>query len=165
MHDHHAHEAMMMTPAFLVDGCARCAELANEPLGLDTSQIAALWPVMVRHYSGKWREVPEDTRRPCSRAEEEACRQLYRTAVFLERFAGVNPWTWPIPPDPDRVVWESVDTAHLVALRGRLDREVEHRLMRSLGRLPSRLDGVDEADESGKVVNMDIHRHAAGGEG
>lgn len=165
MHDHRAHEAMMMTEAFLVDGCARCAELSAAPLGLDTHHIAALWPVMVRHFSGSWRLAPEGTRRPLSLAEEEACRQLYRIAVFLERFAGVDPWVWPIPPNPERVDWAGIDTARLVVLRGRLDREVEHRLMRQLAR-PTHLDKVDEADESGKVVDMDNHRKAAaGGEG
>lgn len=162
MHDHHAHEAMMMTPAFLVDGCARCAELATDPLGLDTTHIAALWPVMVRHYSGHWREVPEDTRAPLSRAEADACRQLYTIAVFLERFAGVNPWAWPIAPAHGRIDWQAMWTEQLLDLRRAADQEVSRRLR---GRLGAPTAPIDPVDESCKVVNMDNHRAAAGGEG
>lgn len=75
-------------PGVLADGCDRCAEHAKEPmlLSLDQEKMQRLWAEMiaVEHGSG----TPEYV----TAADAEAGKQLYRIAVWLERYAEIDPW-------------------------------------------------------------------------
>jgi hypothetical protein len=70
----------------LADGCDRCEEHAEQPmlLELDRDKMAAMWDVMVAAEHGSGRYATE--------AEATAGKQLYRVAVWLERYALINPW-------------------------------------------------------------------------
>lgn len=73
-------------PGLLRDECRRCAEHASTPmlLTLDDSKMEALWDKMV--------DVERHDGRYATGAEGEAGLKLYLTAVWIERFVGIDPW-------------------------------------------------------------------------
>jgi hypothetical protein len=86
----------------LVDGCERCEQQAADPMAtLDRDHIASLWREMVRVERDPEGVFRNEGRLVAyrSRADAKACRELYRIAVFLERFTLVDPWALfgPVP--------------------------------------------------------------------
>lgn len=53
-------------------------------LDLDPSKMGAMWDRMV--------EIERGYGAYATRNEAEACRMLYMTAIWMERYIGVNPW-------------------------------------------------------------------------
>jgi hypothetical protein len=84
----------------LVDGCEQQA--ADPMATLDREHVAALWREMVRVERDPEGVFRNEGRLVAyrSRADAKACRELYRIAVFLERFTPVDPWALfggPVP--------------------------------------------------------------------
>ena len=78
--------------AVLYDGCDRCAQHAADPfVGLDPDNLGALWVEMVRV-----EKDPTTRAHYRTRAEGDACRQLYRVAcIVAHTHPALDPWTWP----------------------------------------------------------------------
>ena len=87
--------------AVLYDGCDRCIEHASHPFdSLDDDNFGALWAEMVRVE----KDGPTYAAHYRTRAEADACRQLYRVACILGRIAPmIDPWTWPLRVTDDGV--------------------------------------------------------------
>ena len=85
----------------LHDACPDCQAKAKDPVArLDGAHVRDLWLRMVAVEHGSSRaNLPQpysDVGRYRTDLEAEACRHLYRIAVFLERHSSVWPWTWPL---------------------------------------------------------------------
>lgn len=80
----------------LADDCERCGEHAVEPLllTLDREKMGRLWDKMILV------ERPPTSASPQlyeTENEATAARQLYKLAVWLERYGGVYPWGPLVP--------------------------------------------------------------------
>ena len=98
--------------ALLFDACDRCAEHASHPLAsVDTERLGRLWTEMVRvERDRSYRDYYR------TRAEAQACRELYRIACMVERTHPlIEPWTWP---------WHVRAGRTTFALGGEVDLEV-----------------------------------------
>ena len=76
----------------LHDGCARCAELARQPLELDGPNFMLAWERMLRiHWPQRFPGQPRAGAYCRSETEATLIGLLYTWAVFLERYTPLDP--------------------------------------------------------------------------